>query len=238
MIALTREERQLRLVLWLSALVYFIGGLAFGIVPATVLQLINFLSSLLTPSLSPIPISEGKFWVSLAFCMMMTITVSPALAAYNVRNNKLLIIPLLVAKSTASLAAICYFFFSERYFAYLFVFFLDGSLFWMTLYFYVRANRAFLEEQTAWSRKATEPPRDTGLTTVAAFKGEDKFALLDQVLAATKFFDILDKAYQEAFQKSGKSKEDFKVVIKPNFMFMHSRKDISTYTKLQSIDNI
>lgn len=226
MIALTKEERQLRLVLWVSAVVYLIGGLAFGLAPALVLRVINFLSGLLTPSLSLIPISEGKFWVSLAFCMMMIITVSPALAAYNVRKNKLLVIPLLVGKSTASLAAICYFLFSDRYFAYLFVFFLDGSLFWMTLYFYIRANRAFLEEQTAWRRKAPAHPQSTGLTTVAAFKGNDKFALLDQVLAETKFFEILD----ESFQKSGKSREDFKVVIKPNFMFMHSRKDISTYT--------
>ena len=226
MIALTKEERQYRVVLWVSAVVYLIGGLAFGVAPALVLRFINFLSGLLTPSLSLIPISEGKFWVSLAFCMMMTITVSPALAAYDVRKNKLLVIPLLVAKSTASLAAICYFLFSDRYFAYLFVFFLDGSLFWITLYFFIRANRAFLEEQTDWFRKAPAHPPSTGPTTVVACKGDDKFTLLDQVLAETKFFEILDKACQ----KKGKSQEDFKVVIKPNFMFMHSRKDISTYT--------
>ena len=148
MIALTKEERQLKLVLWVSALVYFIGGLAFGLAPGLVLWFINFFSGLLTPSLRLIPISEGKFWVALAFCMMMIITVCPALAAYNVRKNRLLVIPLLVGKSTASLAAICYFFFSDRYFAYLFIFFLDGSLFWMTLFFFIRANRAFLEEQT------------------------------------------------------------------------------------------
>ena len=226
MIALTKEERQLKLVLWASALVYFIGGLAFGLAPGLVLRFINFFSGLLTPSLGLIPISEGKFWVALAFCMMMIITVCPALAAYNVRKNRLLVIPLLVGKSTASLAAICYFFFSDRYFAYLFIFFLDGSLFWITLFFFIRANRAFLEEQTEWFRKAPEHPQSTGPTTVVALKGDDKFALLDQVLEATKFFEIME----DRCHKLGRSPQDFKVVIKPNFMFMHSRKDISTYT--------
>ena len=103
MIALTKEERQLRLVLWVSALVYLIGGLAFGVAPGLVLRFINFLSGLLIPSLSLIPISEGKFWVALAFCMMMTITVSPASGGLQCAKNRLLVIPLLVAKSTASL---------------------------------------------------------------------------------------------------------------------------------------
>ena len=226
MIALTKEERQLRLVLWVSALVYFICGLAFGLAPGLVLRFINFLSGLLTPSLQLIPISGGKFWVALAFSMMMIITICPALAAYNVRKNRLLVIPLLVGKSASSLAALCYFLFSDRYFAYLITFLLDGSLFWVTLFFFVRANRAFLEEQTTWFRKAPEHPPSTGPATVWVLKGDDKFALLDQVLEATKFFEIMDARCQ----KMGKSPQDFKVVIKPNFMFMHSRQDISTYT--------
>jgi uncharacterized protein (DUF362 family) len=54
------------------------------------------------------------------------------------------------------------------------------------------------------------------------------------VLVETKFFEILD----EACQKKVKSKEDFKVVIKPNFMFMHSRQDISTYTDPKLVEGL
>ncbi len=223
---LTKEERQLRLVLQLSAVTYLVAGLAFAVAPEQILRIINFFSGLFIPSLKLMPITAEKFWLSLAFSMMMTITVLCFLAQYNVRKNKLFIFPLLVAKAASSLSAIGFFIFSDRYFAYLAIFLVDGAIFWITLYFFLRASRAFLEEQTAWFRQAPVQPKSTGPTTVVTFKGDDKFALLDKVLEATKFFNILD----DHVQKSGKSKEDFKVVIKPNFMFMHSRQDISTYT--------
>lgn len=223
---LTKEEEQLRLVLQLSAVTYLVAGLAFALAPELILRIINFFSGLFIPSLKLMPITAERFWLSLAFSMMMTITVLCFMAQYNIRNNKHFIVPLLVAKAASSLSSLCFFIFSDRYFAYLAIFLVDGSIFWITLFFYLRASRPFLEEQTAWFRQAPVQPKDTGPTTVVAFKGDDKFALLDQVLQATKFFDILD----DHFQKSGKSKQDFKVVIKPNFMFMHSRRDISTYT--------
>ena len=223
---LTKEERQLKLVLQVSALTYLGAGLAFALAPGLILRLINLFSSIFTPSLDPIPLSTERFWLTLAFSMMMTITVLCYMAQYNLRKNKHYIFPLLVAKVASSLSAICFFLFADRYFAYLAIFLVDGSIFWITLFFFLKANRAFLEAQTDWFRKAPMHPKDTGPTTVVALKGDDKFALLDQVLDATKFFDLLD----DHFQKSGKSKQDFKVVIKPNFMFMHSRLDISTFT--------
>jgi uncharacterized protein (DUF362 family) len=226
MTALTKEERQLKLVLQISALTYLVAGLAFAFAPGKILEAINYFSSWLTPGWATIPIPEGKFWLSLAFSMMMTITVLCLITAQNVRKNQLFIVPLLVAKTASSLSALGYLIFSARYFAYLVIFLVDGSIFWITLYFFIRAHRAFLEEQTEWFRKAATPPPSSGPTTVAAFKGDDKFALLDRVLEATKFFEIIEAR----FQKSGKSRQDFKVVIKPNFMFMHSRRDISTYT--------
>jgi uncharacterized protein (DUF362 family) len=226
MITLTKEERQLRLVLQLSAVTYFVAGMAFALAPGLILHLVNFFSGIFTPGLSPIPLDKGKFWLSLAFSMMMTITVLCFMAEYNVRKNRLFIIPLLVAKTASSLSSIWFFLFSDRYFASLVIFLVDGSIFWITLYFFIRANQAFLREQTAFLAKPPVNPVNTGPTTVAVFKGDDKFALLDQVLETTKFFDILE----ESCRKSGKAKEDFKVVIKPNFMFMHSKQDISTYT--------
>ncbi len=66
----------------------------------------------------------------------------------------------------------------------------------------------------------------------AAIKRGDKFQALDDVLEMTGFFEKLD----EARQKSGKSKETFFIVVKPNFMFMYSTKDQSTYTDPQLVE--
>jgi len=69
---------------------------------------------------------------------------------------------------------------------------------------------------------------------VAAVKGSDKFKALDEVLEATDFFGKLDAACAQ----SGKSKETFAVIVKPNFMFMYSTKDPSTYTDPQLVEHL
>jgi hypothetical protein len=69
---------------------------------------------------------------------------------------------------------------------------------------------------------------------VAAIKGSDKFKVLDEVLEATGFFGKLDAACAQ----SGKSKETFAVIVKPNFMFMYSTKDPSTYTDPQLVERL
>lgn len=63
-------------------------------------------------------------------------------------------------------------------------------------------------------------------TTVAAIKHSDKFKALDKVIELSGFFPKLDAAWKE----SGKDKKDFSIIIKPNFMFMYSLKDRSTFT--------
>jgi uncharacterized protein (DUF362 family) len=68
--------------------------------------------------------------------------------------------------------------------------------------------------------------------TVAAFKDPDKFRALENVLEATRFFEKLDTARE----RSGKRREDFAVVVKPNFMFMYSTKDPSTYTDPELVE--
>jgi uncharacterized protein (DUF362 family) len=231
MIPLTRKERYLKLVMALSAVTYLIGGLAFVMAPGLILHSINRFSELLTPGLAESPaVVENKFWLVLAFSMMMTIAFLSYLAQHNVRKNKHFVAPVLIAKLASSVSALWFFIFSASYLGYLIIFFLDGSIFWVTLYFYFMANRAFLEQQTAWFRKAAPPPKRTPPTTVAVFKGEDKFALLDQILEATDFYDLLENKFNAWRQTHKKDKKDFSVVIKPNFMFMHSRKDESTYT--------
>ena len=70
--------------------------------------------------------------------------------------------------------------------------------------------------------------------TVAAIKGPDKFKALDEVLEVTGFFSNLDAARE----KSGKSREAFSIMVKPNFMFMYSTKDQSTYTDPQLVEHL
>ena len=232
MIRLIKEEKHLKIFMIISAIAYFVVGFAFAIMPARILDMSNTFSRILTPGLKESPISVEKFWLSMTFSMMMTITVLCYVAQYNIRKNKGYIIPLFISKSASALSALCFFIFSARYFAYLVIFIVDGSIFWITLFFYIRANKAFFKAQTAYLRKEPVIPEITEPTTVIAMKGDDKFKLLDGVLEGTKFFEILDKRFEE----TGKSREDFSVVIKPNFMYMHSKKDISTYTDPELVE--
>jgi uncharacterized protein (DUF362 family) len=70
------------------------------------------------------------------------------------------------------------------------------------------------------------------VVTVAAIKDPDKFKALDEVLRVTDFFGTLDAACG----RSGKSKETLAIIVKPNFMFMYSTKDPSTYTDPQLVE--
>jgi uncharacterized protein (DUF362 family) len=69
---------------------------------------------------------------------------------------------------------------------------------------------------------------------VAAIKGDDKFKTLDDALEATGFFGKLEAARAE----SGKGPEAFAIIVKPNFMFMYSTKDPSTYTGPQLVEHL
>jgi len=156
----------------------------------------------------------------------MTIAALSFMAFYNVRRNKGYVVMVLISKSMSALSALGLYFLSGKYFAYIGIFVVDGSIFWITLIFFLRANRAFLRAQTFYFHNRTTVPKITPATTVVSLSGEDKFALLDNVLNQSGFFDVLDRK----FQSSGKDKRDFRVVIKPNFMFCHHVKDISSYT--------
>ncbi|MFC1509668.1 DUF362 domain-containing protein [Candidatus Omnitrophota bacterium] len=232
MIEMTKEERHLKIFMAISAITYFVVGLAFALIPVRILEAFNLFSRILIPGLKETPLSVEKFWLSLTFSMMMTIATLCFIAQHNIRKNKGYIIPLLVSKSASALSGLCFFIFSGRYLSYLAIFIVDGSIFWITLFFYIRANKAFFIAQTFYLRKKPVIPKSTGPTTVVALKGDNKFELLDRVLEETKFFDILDRRFKE----TGKSNENFKVVIKPNFRYMHSKRDISTYTDPELVE--
>jgi uncharacterized protein (DUF362 family) len=63
-------------------------------------------------------------------------------------------------------------------------------------------------------------------TVVASIKNPDKKAALDSVLEETAFWDLLESKRQDL----GRSKADFSIVIKPNFMFAYNKVDKTTYT--------
>ncbi|MEE9610560.1 MAG: DUF362 domain-containing protein [Desulfatiglandales bacterium] len=231
---MTREERHLRTFMVISAITYLAVGFAFVLMPGQILRVFNLCSRIITPGLEEIPLSTEKFWLSMTFSMMMTIAALCYITQHNIRKNKGYIIPLLISKSASALSALCFFIFSARYLAYLGIFIVDGSIFWITLFFYLRASKAFFEAQTAYLRKKPTIPKNTGPTMVVAIKGDDNFAMLDRILEETGFFEILERRFKE----TGKSREEFSVVIKPNFMYMHSKKDISSYTDPELVETL
>jgi uncharacterized protein (DUF362 family) len=241
-VPLTLGETRLAAWLRFSAIAYFVVGLLFLLFPKQVMDLIDYFA-LLPPGntdwfqLQPLEyhISQA-FWLSMTVSMMMCITFLAFYAQYNIRKNKLYTIPLLIAKFTSSISALLLFVFSAQYFCLFVVFLVDGILFWVTLQFYARANRDFLERQTAYFRKKINNARSSGPATVVAAKGECKFRLLDQVLEETDFFGILDRRFEQVHEEEGVSREDFSVVIKPNFMFMHAWQDYSTYTDPELVE--
>jgi uncharacterized protein (DUF362 family) len=71
-------------------------------------------------------------------------------------------------------------------------------------------------------------------STVAAVKDPDKYKALDRVIQTTRFFDKLETVRRE----KGKSKDEFFIIIKPNFMFMYSLKDRTTFTDPELVEHL
>ncbi len=69
---------------------------------------------------------------------------------------------------------------------------------------------------------------------VAAIRDKDKSMALQKVLEATDFLGRLDQVWK----RSGKKKEDFAIIVKPNFMFMYSTLDPSTYTDPELVESL
>jgi uncharacterized protein (DUF362 family) len=69
---------------------------------------------------------------------------------------------------------------------------------------------------------------------VAAVKNADKFQALDRVIEMTNFFNKLESLRVQ----KGKSKVGFSIIIKPNFMFMYSLKDRTTFTDPELVEHL
>ncbi len=196
-----------------------------------------------------------RFWVFSFFSMMMTISACSYIASLDVRKYRKLVIPVLVEKSFGSCAALLYFLFlcqstenlcwagwRNEYFPWFLVFLSDFPLFVLLLIFYLRAQTGAIPE--AYVTGVVDPERYKPMlvdkpvldgakeTIVSAVQGTDKKETLDQVLAESKFFDVLEKYRGE----SGRGKADFKIVIKPNFMMTYDKIDPSTYTDPELVE--
>ncbi|MHC4557931.1 MAG: DUF362 domain-containing protein [Planctomycetota bacterium] len=70
--------------------------------------------------------------------------------------------------------------------------------------------------------------------TVASIRDQDKFTALDRVLEETDFKRVMEM-YLSA---SGKSRAQFSIVIKPNFMFAYNKRDHTTYTDPELVGHL
>lgn len=69
---------------------------------------------------------------------------------------------------------------------------------------------------------------------LSIYNSKEKFDVLDMVIAESDFFQVLEGS----LAKSGKKREDFSIIIKPNFMFFYSLKDKSTYTDPTLVEHL
>lgn len=231
-----KRNRQLSIFLVFSSLTYLAAGFAFAIIPNPILGIINKLSEGLHLGLPLAPLPGERFWVSLSFSMMMTITALCLIAAASVRRNKGYVFAVMIAKFASAISSLAYFLFFRHHLASLVIVVVDGSLFVVTAFFVFRALKAFFRQQTALCYARFPPPRSSGPAKVVVIRGEEGESVrcLDAVLEQTHFFDVLERRLAD----SGKTREDFRVVIKPNFMFMHSTSDPSTYTDPRLVESL
>lgn len=71
-------------------------------------------------------------------------------------------------------------------------------------------------------------------TIVAAIRNADKFRALDLTLEKSGFLNQVTARLDAC----GKFKEDFSIVIKPNFMFAYNKNDHTTYTDPQLVEHL
>ena len=79
-----------------------------------------------------------------------------------------------------------------------------------------------------------EPIGTVRKAMVASIRDADKFAALNRVLGETGFDAILEAKRKD----TGKARQDFSIVIKPNFMFAYDKRDHSTYTDPELVHHL
>jgi uncharacterized protein (DUF362 family) len=262
-----REERHLAWLLRVYTVLYAFGGFLFLLFPQIphffefktapqgIVDTLKAIGGALFKILSSgdhwnveVTIPE-RFWVFSFFAMMLTISACSYIASLDVRRNRKLVIPVLVEKFFAAFSGLAYFLFwssegifwirwNNLYFPWLLVFLLDFPLFVILLFLFLRAHTGAIPESyvTGELNREKYKPMLVGEeeTTVSIVKGEDKFKALDHVLQEAQFYNVLEK-YRNELELE---KEDFKVVIKPNFMMTYHKNDRSTYTDPELVEHL
>lgn len=90
---------------------------------------------------------------------------------------------------------------------------------------------ALEEAMDALRREAVDCAREA---VVAVVRHDDKLAALDKALQEGLFWTTLE----ERRNATGKTKKDFSIVIKPNFMFAYNKRDHSTYTDPELVEKL
>lgn len=140
---LTREEKSLVLLLRIWVACFALGGLYFFFFQNTLINQINYISSnTLKLNLPLLPESTEKFWLALTVSMMATITALSYIAQRDIRRNIGYVIPLLISKFISTFFFILFFFTHIKSLTYIVGALTDGSIFVITLIFYLRAKRA------------------------------------------------------------------------------------------------
>ena len=81
----------------------------------------------------------------------------------------------------------------------------------------------------SWDGRA---PSDAEVLSV--YDSPEKFDVLDRAMEGAAFFPALERA----LAASGKAREEFSIIIKPNFMFFYSTRDKSTYTDPALVEHL
>ena len=150
----TKAEKQLRVWMTISAILYFGGGMVFLFLPRPLLQLLDSFAGLFHMAyVLPGAVAAERFWNLLAFSMAMTITTSSIMVVRNPKTNKDFCIPVIVSKIASWLPALVYFAVISRAFAHVVIFLVDFPLFVLTVVFYRRArvgtNAASVPQETS-----------------------------------------------------------------------------------------
>lgn len=136
--SLTREERQLRLLMGICVVAFGGTTLAFLLAPGLVGRLLGTIGEW-TGFSNTTPPAAGGPWVPLSVSMMVMITVICALAWRDVRRYRNLIPILLVSKAASSLVGIGTFLLASRAFHDFVVFATDFPIFLLCAIMYGRA---------------------------------------------------------------------------------------------------
>ena len=141
--ALTREQKQIVILLRIWSWAFGLGGLYFLLFQNHLIGQINFISSkILKLPLPPLTESTEKFWLVLTLSMMATINALSYIAQRDIRKNMGYVVPLLISKFVSTLFFIIFFFTHIHSLAYIAGALTDGSIFIITLIFYLRALKA------------------------------------------------------------------------------------------------